>query len=127
MKPGIPIVYTPWLKTPSLLQTAGDSINGSIIPGHYPSRNTDTKVDGYIERFRKKYGYPPTFISLNVYSALQIISDAVNSGFNTPDEIKVYILKKKSFDTEFGKIIFNQYGDIERGLFFITDIPAEFR
>jgi branched-chain amino acid transport system substrate-binding protein len=124
--PDVPIIYTPWMKTPTLLDTAGTSLAGSIIPSHYPPHNTNPNVDRYMERFKKQFNYPPTFISLNVYSALQIVSQAINDGHTKPDEIKKFILEKKSFETEFGIITFNQYGDVESQLFFITDIPGEF-
>lgn len=125
-KPDVPVIYTPWMKTPTLLQTAGVSLKGSIIPSHYPPHKTNQNVDRYMERFKEKFSYPPTFISLNVYSALQIISQAVNEGNKTPDKIRAYILEKKSFETDFGTITFNSYGDVDAQLYFITDIAGEF-
>ncbi len=122
----VKIIYTPWMKTPALLETAGDSIENSIIPAHYPPKAENPKILNYIDRFKKKYSHAPTFISLNVYSALEIIYEAIQAGNKTPEEIKSYIISKKKFTTEFGSITFDEYGDTEMPLFFIKNIKEEF-
>lgn len=124
---GVPVVYTPWMKSPDLLQTAGDSIEGSIIPSHYPPRGGNPAVDSYLKSFKERYNYNPTFISLNVYTAIEIISMALSEGNRTPDSIKSYLLKKGTINTEFGTVKFNSSGDVESPLYFITDIRSEFR
>jgi len=126
IRPNCAIVFTPWMKTPALLETTGGAVKNSIVPSHYPPRAKSPAVNNYIERFKKKFGYPPTFISLNVYSALQIISEAVSAGKRTPDEIRDYVLKKKHFTTDFGAIAFDDFGDVRMPLYFITDLTVEF-
>lgn len=126
VRPDCPVMFTPWMKTPALLETTGGAIKNSIVPSHYPPRAQSPAINNYIERFKKKFGYSPTFISLNVYSALQVISDAVSAGNRTPDAIRSYILKKKQFTTDFGTITFDEHGDARMPLYFITDLAAEF-
>ncbi|HOP62637.1 MAG TPA: ABC transporter substrate-binding protein [Spirochaetota bacterium] len=123
----VPVMYTPWMKTPDILQTAGVSIEGSVIPSHYPAKGINRGVDKYMNEFREKYGYSPTFISLNVYSALQILHAAVSAGNRTPDSIKKFLGSKGRIITDFGNVEFNRYGDVDSRLFFITDIRGEFR
>lgn len=124
MSPSIPIYYTPWMKSPELIDTAGLSLNGSIIPSHYPPSGENIAVDSYISLHKEKYGFIPTFISLNVYSALQILYEAISNGNKTPDSIKKYILHKRKFHTDFGDVVFNDFGDVEKDLFF-TEITGE--
>ena len=126
IRPDCAIMFTPWMKTPALLESTGGAIKNSIVPSHYEPRAKSPAINNYIERFKKKYGYPPTFISLNVYGALQIISEAISAGNRTPDKIRSYILKKKQFTTDFGTITFDDYGDTRMPLYFITDLTAEF-
>ncbi len=126
VRPNTVIMFTPWMKTPALLETTGGTIKSSIVPSHYPPRAKSPAINRYIERFKKKFGYSPTFISLNVYCALQIISEAISAGKRTPDEIRGYILKKKHFKTDFGTITFDEYGDVRMPLYFITDLTTEF-
>jgi branched-chain amino acid transport system substrate-binding protein len=122
----VKIIFTPWMKTPTILETAGSAIKNSVMPSHYPPRAESPVVNNYIERFKNKFGYAPTFISLNVYSALQIITQAVRAGNRLPDDIKTYVLKTRKFDTEFGTVEFDQYGDTQKPLYFITDLTVEF-
>lgn len=126
MNPFSSIIYTPWMNTPSLLETAGSSITGSVMPSHYPSKKTDASLNAYLNRFRDKYGYAPTFISLNVYTAFELIDRAIKSGASDPDSIKNYLLKSGEIKTEFASTLFNQWGDVDAPLYFITDIPGEF-
>lgn len=126
LEPECPIMYTPWMKTPTILETAGKSINGSVMPSHYPPRGTDPGVDGYIDAFKARYGYSPTFISLNVYRAIEILNQMFEKGQRTPEAIQGYILKNPKFNTSFGEFEFNRYGDTEMPLYFIHDISREF-
>ncbi len=127
LEPNLPIMYTPWMKSPSLLETAGATIDNSIIPSHYPPKGQNHEVDHYMKRYKEKYGNPPTFISLNVYSALEIINQAVENGSKKPLDIKKYILKTKTFKTRFGNVSFNEYGDVDIPLYFVTHIKDEFQ
>ncbi len=126
IQPKTVIVFTPWMKTPSLLETAGKAIRDSITPSHYPPRAQAPAINDYIEHFKKRFGYAPTFISLNVHSALQIISEAVAAGKRTPEQMREYILHKRTFKTDFGTVTFDEFGDVRMPLYFITDLAREF-
>ncbi len=126
INPGARIVFTPWIKTPELLRTLGRAVGNSVIPSHYPPRGESAAVDEYITIFRKRFGYSPTFISLNVYAALEILASAISAGHKRPGEIKAYLLEKRRFDTRFGPVEFDAYGDSMKPLYFITDLENEF-
>ncbi len=126
IRPNTIIIFTPWMKTPALLETAGGAIKDSVIPSHYPPKTQVPAINAYIDHFKKRFGYAPTFISLNVHSALQILSDAVSAGRRTPEEIRDYILNKRTFQTDFGTITFDEFGDVRMPLYFITDLAGEF-
>ncbi len=126
VNPDARIMFTPWMKTPTLLETLGSAVKDTIVPSHYPPRGVNRSVDTYIHTYKQRYGYAPTFISLNVYSALQILGEAIADGNTDPDEIKRYIINKKNFTTEFGTVEFDRFGDINAPLYFITDLRKEF-
>lgn len=126
VNPSAPIILTPWVKSPVLLEAAGSAIKNCVLPSHYPPRGQNPAVDTYIDRFRKRYGYAPTFISLNVYTGLEILDEALQKGYRTPSDIKAYILEQRTFQTLFGPITFNSSGDVELPIYFSTDIAREF-
>lgn len=121
-----PIIFTPWMKTPTLLDTLGDAVTHSVMPSHYPPRKPGGSIDEYFKRFKKRFGYSPTYISLNVYTALEILHAAVSAGHRDPDSIRRHIIDRKKFKTRFNTIEFDREGDVNAPLYFITDISREF-
>lgn len=126
INPAATIVFTPWVMSPELLRTLGGVVRKSVVPSHYPPRGESPAVDEYIAAFKKRFGYAPTHISLNVYAALEILSSAIAAGYRKPGEIKTYLLKMKKFETRFGPVEFDAYGDVTKPLYFITDLENEF-
>ncbi len=120
------IVFTPWMKTPALLMTLGGAVRDAVMPSHYPPRRESAAVDAYVAAFKRRFGYAPTFISLNVYTALEILSAAIAEGNTSPDAIKACLLKKKRFETRFGEVVFDEHGDVVKPLHFITGLEDEF-
>jgi branched-chain amino acid transport system substrate-binding protein len=127
IRPSAVVLYTPWMKTPAIIETAGASIYGSVFPSIYPERALNSGVDSYFRRYRERYNEPPTFISLNVYSAMQILKTAIDAGNDEPESIKKFIINSGTIQTDFGPVTFNRYGDTESPLSFITDLRQEFR
>ncbi len=125
-RPACRFLFTPWMKTPAILETAGDAIESCIMPSHYPPHGSNPNVDQYVARFKSRFGAPPTFISLNVYNALEILYTAIAAGHRQPAAIKRYLMDTRRFETTFGTVEFNEFGDVEAPLYFITDIAGEF-
>lgn len=124
--PGLTVVYTPWMKTPAMLETAGDTIARSIFPSHYPPRPQSAAIDRYIRTFQERYKYAPTFISINVYTSLQILSQAIDRGYRDSEAIRAWLLRQRTFTTDFGVVRLDEYGDTRQPLYFITDLRKEF-
>lgn len=122
----LPIMYTPWMKSPTLLETAGKSIDHSVIPSPYPPNGVNKEIDDYVASYIKLYGNAPTYISLNVYRSLEIFYECIKNHKTTADEIKDYIKKKKIFKSVYGDTQFNEFGDSQSEMYFITDIKKEF-
>lgn len=127
LKPNVKILYTPWMLTPLLLESAGSSINQSIIPSHYPMKGSAKEIDVFLSKFNQKFKYYPTMISLNVYKALEIMNDALQNGAKDANSIKKYLLNKKTFKTELGVVEFDRFGDAKGSFYFINEISKEFQ
>lgn len=126
IRPAARIVYTPWMRTPSLVETAGASLQDSILPSHYPSVSESPQVRDYLRRYKHRFRYSPTLISINVYAAIQILAEAIGAGHRTPEAAKRYILQKGVLMTDFGPVHFDRYGDVQANLHFLTDMAGEF-
>jgi len=127
VNPSATVIYTPWVKTPAIIETAGGSIHNSVFPSIYRERYLAAGIDSFFMKYRERYRETPTFMAINVYSALQVLHAAISSGHRDPDSIKEFILNSGTIQTDFGPVTFNRYGDAVSDLYFITDIKREFR
>ncbi len=125
VEPGCDVLFTPWLKTPTLVQTAGPALERAYMPAFYPPRGGNPAVDRHIDRYKERFGYAPTFISLNVYAAFEVLLDGIEKGMRKPKELRGSIMGSK-VPTSFGTVGFDRYGDVVRDLYMIEDIAGEF-
>jgi len=124
--PAVPILFTPWMKTPAIVDTAGSALALASMPSHYPPLGKNPAVDAYVGRFKKRFGYSPTAVSLEVYSALFLLDDAFRAGARTPEAVKRHILARGTFDTSLGRVDLDANGDSFASFYMIEKIAAEF-
>lgn len=126
LNPNVKVFFTPWNNATTVIETAGEAINVCIMANHYPFQGDSEVVKHYMDNFKAKYKYAPTYNSLHLYRAISILTNAMNAGHIEPKAIKNYIIETRTFDTEFGKIEFSPTGDVDMPLYFITDIKGAF-
>lgn len=124
--PDAPIFFTPWMRTPALVETAGPALAQARMGGHLPSRGRDPALDAYIDRFEKRFGYRPTAVSVYVYGALSLLAEAFEAGARTPEEVKARLLSRGKAETPFFTFEFDEYGDAVMPFHLIEDIAGEF-
>lgn len=120
------IYLTPWNNAPTFVETAGNAVGSCVLGSHYPSKKDYPQLDKYLEDFKKRYGYAPTYNSLHLYKAITVLEEALSDGNYTPKEIKKYIIDKKTFGTELGDLNFSETGDVDMPLYFIDNIKESF-
>ncbi|MEJ5187679.1 MAG: ABC transporter substrate-binding protein [Breznakiellaceae bacterium] len=126
--PETPILFTPWMNNVDLIMGAGPAIQRFIIPSLYPSRTENVVVETYMRTIEENYGVSPTILSFNVYVALELLEQAVESGATTPEAVKKWLLTQGPHKTMFGSITFDRYGEvIDRPYYVIKDIRREFK
>lgn len=126
LNPDAKIYLTPWNNAPTFIETAGKAVDNCVIGSHYPSKKNYLPLDEYLKNFKARYGYAPTYNSLHVYKAVTVLEDALSAGNYTPKDIKSYIIDKKTFETELGKLKFSKTGDVDMPLYFIDNIKDAF-
>lgn len=126
LNPEAKIYLTPWNNAPTFIETAGNAVNECVIGSHYPSKKDYPPLDEYLENFKSRYSYAPTYNSLHLYKAVTVLEDALSAGNYTPKDIKSYIIDKKTFETELGKLNFSETGDVDMPLYFIDNIKDAF-
>jgi branched-chain amino acid transport system substrate-binding protein len=120
------ILFSPWMHNPDLLSTAGPALARGILPSHFPPRPTNPAIDAYIKRVEGTFKFSPTYISLQVYEALELLDRAFKAGKRTPREVKAWILGQGRFTLAFNSIEIDRFGDAHAPFYPIDKIAEEF-
>lgn len=126
INPEVKVFFTPWSNATTLLETAGDAIDVCIMSNHFPFLGDEPSVKAYIDAFKSRYDYAPTYNSLNLHRTMTLLTEAMNAGNTKPADIKKYIIETSEFETKFGPIKISPSGDVDMPLYFITRIREAF-
>lgn len=125
LHPEAPILLTPWARTPVILETSGDAIDRITLASVYPSRRQDARIDDYFRRYHARFGYEAHAMTIGVRQALELLDEAFDQGYDTPEDVKRYLLSVPVHQTSLGPIAFDGSGDVEGHFFFLTDLQQE--
>jgi branched-chain amino acid transport system substrate-binding protein len=112
LHPKAPILLTPWARSPQVAASAGPAAASILQVSPYPPRRQDGRVDAFLRRFEKRFGYTPYAMALGTYQALELLDSALASGASSPAEVKRHLLSKPEHNTSFGPIRFDGSGDV---------------
>ncbi|WP_295449402.1 ABC transporter substrate-binding protein [uncultured Thiodictyon sp.] len=125
LHPAAPILLTPWARSPAILETAGPAIDRIILPSQYPARRDAPAIDAYFRRFHARFGYQPHAMTIGVWQALELLDQSFSRGYDTPAQVKHYLLSLPIYQTSLGPIAFDPNGDVSRTFYFIQDLKQE--
>jgi len=97
-----------------------------ILPSHFSPRPTNPAIDAYIKRVEGTFKFSPTYNSLQVYQALELLDRAFKAGKRTPREVKAWILDQGRFTLAFNSIEIDRSGDALSPFYPIYRIAGEF-
>jgi branched-chain amino acid transport system substrate-binding protein len=123
--PQAPILLTPWARSPTIIETAGDASERIVLASVYPSRQSDPVIASYFKRFRARFGYDPHAMTIGIRQALELLDQAFAAGYRTPEEVRHYLLSVPSHETSLGVVAFDRYGDVTGNYHFIRNIQQE--
>lgn len=109
--PGLPIVLTPWARSPEILARMGPARSNTILANSFPAQRDSQAVRNYMERFRKRFGYTPNVLALSTRQAIELLDAALSHGAQTPTEVKAYLLSEPEHPTSLGTVRFDATGD----------------
>jgi len=125
LHPEAPILLTPWARSPAILETAGDALGRIVLPSPYPFRNEAPALDDYLRRYRVRFGYEAHAMAIGVRQALELLDQAFARGYETPAEVKRYLLAVPVHQTSVGPVSFDRNGDVTGTFHFNTDLKQE--
>ena len=69
--------------TPALTEIAGKSAEGACFTGHFSPDSADPAVQGFVRRFRARWGESPDIGTSLGYEAVQLLADAIRRAGST--------------------------------------------
>ncbi|MFN7819336.1 MAG: ABC transporter substrate-binding protein, partial [Cyanobacteriota bacterium] len=120
--PQAPILLTPWARSPAVIGNLGEARAQTLLAIQLHGRGRKPEVKRYFERFRRRFSYSPSTLSIGVRQALELLDQALESGASSPVEVKRFLLSRPQHRTSLGTVSFDANGD-QNATFYI--IPAE--
>ncbi|MFN7678995.1 MAG: ABC transporter substrate-binding protein [Cyanobacteriota bacterium] len=120
--PQAPILLTPWARSPAVIGNLGEARAQTLLASPFQARGRNPEVNRYFERFRRRFSYSPSTLSIGVRQALELLDQALESGASSPVEVKRFLLSRPQHRTSLGTVSFDANGD-QNATFYI--IPAE--
>ena len=106
---------------PKILELAKDAAEGTIFTAPtYDPENPSSVVKNYVRRFQAEYGEKPDIWSAQAYDAMNIVALALKKGARTGPEIRDEIAMVRNFQGVSGNTSFDQKGDVQKPLRFMT-------
>ncbi|MCJ7508010.1 MAG: ABC transporter substrate-binding protein, partial [candidate division Zixibacteria bacterium] len=106
---------------PQILEQAKDAAEGAIFTAPtYDPEKPDSAVRDFATRFQAEYGEKPDIWSAQAFDAMNIVALAIRKGAKTGPEIRDEIAKIRNFGGVSGITSFNEKGDVEKPLRFMT-------
>ena len=89
----------------ALLKIAGNTLDGGFFSTHFSADNQDPQVQGFIEKYKAKYGVVPDCQAALGYDTVRILAEAIQrAGSAEPKAIRDAIAATKDYPGITGKI-----------------------
>ncbi|MFA7343175.1 MAG: ABC transporter substrate-binding protein [Terrimicrobiaceae bacterium] len=89
----------------SLLKVAGKSLDGSFFSSHFSAADKAEKVQGFVTKFKSKYGEIPDDMAALGYDSAMILADAIRrAGTTESAALRDAVAATKGFDAVTGTI-----------------------
>lgn len=89
----------------SLLKVAGNSLDGCFFSSHFSSDNQDPVVQGFIQKYKTKYGSVPDCQAALGYDTVRILAEAIKrAGSTNSTALRDAIAATRDFQGVTGKI-----------------------
>ena len=89
----------------SLLEVAGNSLDGCFFSTHFSADNQDPAVQSFIQKYKTKYGITPDCQAALGYDTVRILAEAIQrAGTTEPAALRNAIAATKDFLGVTGKI-----------------------
>ena len=107
--------------SPSLIEVAGDSMEGNFFSDHFSVEDPSPVIQNFIQKFRAKYNETPDAMSALGYDSAMLLADAIKRA-NGTDSVKLRdaIAATKDFAGVTGKITIDEKRNASKSAVILT-------
>ena len=106
------VISSGWAKHKDFLENAGKWANGIYFISSDYIDSENKSYQEFVKDFYNLFKNKPNISNIQGYQAAQVIIQALQKGHEKIDDIKKFIIEKKTFNIAGKDVSFNKYGDI---------------
>jgi len=115
-----PLFSSGWAQTDTLIQNGGKAVEGLILVADYDTDSRKPAFEDFRQKYRKRFGRPPTFAAAQSYEAVNLLVKALKQTGGNRSGLKEVLLGINDFQGLLGSIKMDTYGDVIRTQFIVT-------
>ncbi|EXI68374.1 MAG: Leucine-, isoleucine-, valine-, threonine-, and alanine-binding protein precursor [Candidatus Accumulibacter adjunctus] len=116
LDPRIPIVTSEWAATERLLELGGKAVEGVIVAQNFDRNSSEPRYRQFHHSYRERFHREPGFGGVIAFDAANVLLDAL-AYRQEGRSVKETILAIRRFDGVQEPLVFNEFGEVTRGLF----------
>ncbi len=114
--------------SPSLVEVGGKAIEGSFFSNHFSVEDPAPAIQGFLKKYRTKFGAEPDAMSALGYDSAMILVDAMKrAGTSEGPKLKAAIASTKDFAAVTGKITLNAERNADKSAVMLEVKGGQFR
>lgn len=103
--------------SPKTLEIGGNAVNGSYFSNHYAADDPNPQIQGFIEKYKQKFGAVPDAMAVLGYDAANLLFNAIRvAGSTDPLKIRDALAATKDFQGVSGNISMDQNRNAQKRL-----------
>jgi len=106
--------------SPEIIEIAQDASNGLIYVLEFNTNSDNKKTKEFIKKFKNKYNREPELFAALGYDGVMLIAKAIEQCNLDSMCVKNNLYTTQNYEGVSGTISFDEYGDVERPLYYMT-------
>jgi branched-chain amino acid transport system substrate-binding protein len=124
----VPLLGGDGWDSPSLVQVAGNTMEGNYFSNHFSAEDTSPAVQNFLRKFQEKYKEEPDAMAALGYDATMLLFDAMKrAGSTESDGLRAAIASSKNFPGVTGSITLDEKRNASKPAVILTVKDGKFR
>lgn len=124
----VPLLGGDGWDSPSLVEVAGDAMEGNFFSNHFSAEDTSPAVQNFLKKFQEKYKEEPDAMAALGYDAAMLLFDAMKRAGSTDSAgLRAAIASSKNFPGVTGSITLDEKRNASKPAVILTVKDGKFR